>query len=103
MGVCCGAIAFILFLALASWLIKGAFHLIVDWNQRRAWAKTLVDLPMDKLKSELSALTVRKGHQDDGVWGGHGAAAVLDELEGKIAILKRVIRRRQRVESDKSK
>jgi hypothetical protein len=103
MYVCCGVISLIILLALLGSMVQP----IVAKIGRIAWARTLVGLPMGKLKSELTALKQKKGGLTSGYLGmssgqQHHVVSKLNDVEARIRVLERLISKRQRLESGKS-
>jgi hypothetical protein len=100
MIVVCGAIFFIVFLALFGLTILAAILGIIAKIQRVAWAKTLVDFPTDKLRSELSGLMwdndrLKARYSEMPKNQLADANSELRDLEARIKILERLISERE--------
>ncbi len=100
MMIVCGAIFFIVFLALFGLTILAAILGIIAKIQRMAWAKTLVDFPTNKLRSELSGLMgdndrLKARYSEMPKNRRAGADWELRDLEARIEILERLISERE--------
>jgi hypothetical protein len=103
MLVCCSVVSLIVLLALFGTTIVVVIQAIVAKTQRVAWAKTLVDLPIGRLMSELSALVVEKGDLTFGYLEmskgqQYQVTSKLGDVEARIKILERLISERQNLE-----
>jgi hypothetical protein len=106
MLVCCSVISLIVLLAVFGFTIIAIIQAILAKTERTAWAKTLVDFPMDKLKFELTHLTLKKGGLTSGyleMSKGQQQQVVskLGDIEARIKILECLISERQNLESGK--
>jgi hypothetical protein len=107
MLVCCSVVSVIVLLALFGVTIVAIIQAIIAKIERVAWAKTLVDMPIGKLESELSSLVVKddnlsfgflqmsKAQQQDVV-------SKLGDVQARMRILEQLINERQRLKSGKN-
>jgi hypothetical protein len=106
MLVCCSIISVIVLLALFGGILFAILQAIVAKIERKTWAKTLVNLPLQELEARLSALEederfatygfleMTKGQQQEVV-------SIVTDIKARIKILEQLMSERRGLESGK--
>ncbi len=101
MLVCCSVISVIVLLAVFGVTIIAIIQAIFAKIDRTAWAKTLVDLPMSKLESELTVLKLKRAGLVSGFLGmsktdQQKVTSEVNDVEARTKILEQMISEQHR-------